>query len=82
MFKNVLLLFSNNKLMADVMTQQLVQSLKGYFKKEEFSDKVLHIIEIDENFGNGKRKIATPVFGEQLLIFLFILLFCFVRGTF
>ena len=36
--------------MADVVTQQLVQGLKNYFKKEELSDKILHIYEIDENF--------------------------------
>lgn len=50
--------------MSDVMTTQLVQSLKGYFKKEEFSDKILHIIEIDDVMKsegtNKKRKIDSP----------------------
>ena len=53
--------------MTDVMTQQLVQSLKGYYKKEEFSDKILHIIEIDEYF--GKRKITCP---GKIYFFIFI----------
>jgi len=29
------------------MTKQLTQALKGYFRNEEFSDKVLHIIEME-----------------------------------
>jgi len=33
--------------MSEAMTEQLTQALKGYFRNEEFSDKVLHIIEME-----------------------------------
>jgi len=40
--------------MSEIMTKQLAQALKGYYRNEEFSDKVLHIVEME-----GASKLPT-----------------------